>query len=58
MAKKTFWTGLPPDTRATREDFRHDRDLLSVEYAENALILFDVAAIFAVITRNADSAHH
>src|ERR1700722_16449432 len=30
----------------------------SIEHAENALILFDVAAIFAVVTRNADCSHH
>src|ERR1700692_3815298 len=30
----------------------------SVEQAEDALILFDVAAIFAVVTRNADCSHH
>jgi hypothetical protein len=31
---------------------------LSVKYAQDALILFEVAAIFAVITRNADRSHH
>src|SRR5580700_2423479 len=30
----------------------------SIEQAEDALILFDVAAIFAVVTRNADCSHH
>src|SRR6202789_4418400 len=30
----------------------------SIEQAENTLILFDVAAIFAVVWRNADCSHH
>src|ERR1700677_3408373 len=30
----------------------------SIEQAEDALILFDVAAIFAVVRRNADCSHH
>src|SRR5258707_11694003 len=30
----------------------------SIEQAEDALILFDVAAIFAIVTRNADCSHH
>src|ERR1700722_9954972 len=30
----------------------------SIEQAEDALILFDLAAIFAVVTRNADCSHH
>src|ERR1700691_4286699 len=30
----------------------------SIEQAEDALILFDIAAIFAVVTWNADCLHH
>ena len=30
----------------------------SIEQAEDALILFDVAAIFAVVRRNADCSYH
>src|SRR3984893_10019447 len=30
----------------------------SIEQAEDSLILFDVAAIFAVVRRNADCSHH
>src|ERR1700688_4897548 len=33
-------------------------DAGSIEQAEDALILFDVAAIFAVVRRNADCPHH
>src|SRR5271155_3578987 len=37
----------------------HDRwNTHSIEQAEDALILFDVAAIFAVVRRNADCSHH